>query len=286
VLLAAALLPLAGAACAISLQTVEPRAFGYTVGDLLQRRVMLDPGRDGTLDPASLPHPGRSGRWFQLREVAAGPDQVTLVYQIVNMPEQPDRENLPAFSLRLVSRDGRMQEAGIGPFTVAMTPVSHFGPYEKIQSTDLRPDIAPSPTDTSVRRGRVVAYAAALLVLLAVQALPRMARRMAWRRAAAFARAARALRKLSAQGDDVQTRCRALQCLHRALDQAAGATLALDNLDTLFQRRPALEAARAPIRALLAASRAAFFGQEPPPPLRQLASLAEQLADLESQDTR
>src|SRR5882757_5423950 len=91
-LLGALLVSMTGVACALSLQTIEPRAFGYTVGDVLQRRVVLDPNRDGTLDPASLPHPGRSGRWFQLREVASAPDAVTLVYQIVNTPEQPDRE--------------------------------------------------------------------------------------------------------------------------------------------------------------------------------------------------
>src|SRR6266850_1120684 len=63
-LLGALLVSMTGVACALSLQTIEPRAFGYTVGDVLQRRVVLDPNRDGTLDPASLPHPGRSGRWF------------------------------------------------------------------------------------------------------------------------------------------------------------------------------------------------------------------------------
>jgi mxaA protein len=275
-----------GVACALSLQTIEPRAFGYTVGDVLQRRVVLDPNRDGTLDPASLPHPGRSGRWFQLREVASAPGAVTLVYQIVNTPEQPDRENLPSLSLRVVAKDGRVLEANIGPFTVAMTPVVHFGPYEQIQMTDLRPDIAPAPIDTSARRGRIFAYAAALLALLAVQALRWLARRPSWRRAMPFARVSRALRRLSAQGDDVPTRCLALRSLHQALDQAAGVTLALDNLDTLFQAHPALESARAPVQALLAASRAAFFGQAPPPSLHQLSQWAGRLAELEAQEAR
>jgi len=282
VLLGALLASAAGPACALSLQTVEPRAFGYTVGDLVQRRIVLDPDREGTLDPASLPRPGRSGRWFQLRAVAPAPDGVRLVYQIVNTPEQPDRENLPSVSLRVVSRDGRAQPADIGPFTLAMTPVLQLGPYDKVQSTDLRPDIAPAPIDTSSRRRRILAYVAALPALLALQALPWLARRLSWRRAAPFASAVRALRRLSAHGDDVQTRCRALRRLHDALDQKAGRTLALDNLGALFRAQPALESAREPVEALLAASRAAFFGQAPPPSLQQLMQWAGQLAALEA----
>ncbi len=267
-------------------KTVEPRAFGYTVGDMLQRRILLDSSRDGTLDPASLPRPGRSGRWFQLLEVATAPGAITLIYQIVNTPEQPDRENLPQIDLRVIAKDGRVQQASIGPFPVAMTPVAHFGPYDLVQSTDLRPDLAPAPIDTSPRRERILAYASALLGILAAQGLPPLWRRLAWQRAAPFARARRALRKLSAQGDGIQTRRLALRCLHHALDQAAGVTLALDNLDALFQAHPGLESARVPIRALLVDSRAAFFGQAPPPPVQQQACLARQLAALEAQEAR
>jgi hypothetical protein len=132
----------------------------------------------------------------------------------------------------------------------------------------------------------MVVYAAALLALLAVQALRSLARRLAWRRATPFARAWRALRRLSAQGDDDPTRCLALRRLHEALDQAAGVTLALDNLGALFQAHPALESARAPVQALLAASRAAFFGQAPPPSLHQLSQWAGQLAELEAREAR
>ncbi len=94
------------------------------------------------------------------------------------------------------------------------------------------------------------------------------------------------MRRLSGQGDDVPTRCLALRSLHQALDQAAGVTLALDNLDALFQAHPALESARAPVQALLAASRAAFFGQAPPPSLHQLSQWAGRLAELEAQEAR
>ena len=280
-LLAPLLALVSGAACALPLQTVEPRPFGYTVGDVLERRLLVDRARDGTLDPASLPRPGRSGRWFQLREVAPLPDGVRLIYQIVNAPPQPDQENLPSLSVRVIGHDGRVQEATIGPFTVTMAPIAHFGPDDVIQPGDVRPDLDPRPIDTSSRRRRVFAYAAALTALGAALLAPALARRLGWQPGGPFARAARALGRPALRGDDAAARSRALRRLHEALDEAAGRTLALDNVELLFGTHPWLAPARAKIEALMIDSRAAFFGQAPLPARSRVISVAAQLADLE-----
>jgi mxaA protein len=266
---------------ASAFQTVEPRSFGYTVGDVLERRLLLDRALDGTVDPASLPRPGRSGRWFQLREVTSAPDGVRFVYQIVNTPSQPDLENLPSLNVSLIGPDGRAHQAAIGPFTVAMAPVAHFGPYDAIESAEVRPDLDPPPIATSAGRRRVLAYGAALTLLAAVQWAPALARRFGRRRAGPFARAWRALRRAPLLGEDAAARRNALRRLHEALDEAAGATLALDNLDCLFAAHPGLAPARAGVEALLADSRAAFFDDAPPPPRARVLSVVAQLADLE-----
>jgi mxaA protein len=276
----AMLAALASAAGALPLETIEPRPFGYTVGDVLERRVIVDPGRDGTVDLASLPKPGRYGRWFQLRAVTFLPDGVRLAYQIVNAPPQPDRENLPSFRVRVIGGDGRARDADIGPYTVALAPVVRLGPNEIVQSRNMRPDLEPKPIDTSRRRTRVFLYAAALIALLAVQLVPALARRLGWRRPGPFERAQRALRRRSRR-DDVEARIDALRRLHKALDEAAGGTLALDNVDRLLFAHPWLAPARASVEALLAESRAAFFGDSPPPTRARLDTLAAQLADLE-----
>jgi len=273
----------AAAARPLSLETVEPRPFGYTVGDLLERRLLLDPARDGNLDPASLPKPGRSGRWFQLRAVTPLPDGARLAYQIVNTPLQPDQENLPSLELRVIGADGRARDAAIGPFTVTLMPVIHMGAYDVVHFADLRPDLDPQPIDTSNRRKRVLAYAAALLALGAVQLAPMLARRLGWRRAGPFARAWRALRRGPLRGEDAAARRSGLSRLHQALDEAAGLTLAQDNVEALFRAQPWLAPARAQVEALLAQSRAAFFGDAAPPPRAQLCSVAAQLASLEGQ---
>jgi mxaA protein len=281
VLAAIALTALASSTRALLLETVEPRPFGYTVGDVLERTLRVDRTRDGTLDPASLPKPGRIGRWFQLRAVIPLPDGVRLDYQIVNMPPQPDRENLPSLRVRVIGPDGRARDADIGPFTVAMTPVAHFDSNDAIDADDVRPDLNPRPIDTARRRARVFLYAGALTALVAMQLAPAMARRLGWRRAGPFARALRALRRLPRREEDVAARNDALRRLHEALDEAAGRTLALDNVEALFLAHPWLAPARASVEALLAQSRASFFAEAPPPPRAHLVSLAAQLADLE-----
>jgi len=279
-LLAIALVALAGRAWPLSVQTIEPRPFGYTVGDVLERRVLVDRAQDGTVDPASLPRPGRSSRWFQLREAASGPDGVRLRYQIVNTPLQPERENLPSLRLRVIGPDGRARQADIGPFTVALAPVAQFGPNDVIQSDNLRPDLDPEPIDTSRRRAWVLGCGAALAALSMVIVAPVAARRLSGRRSGPFARAARALRRL-VPAQDAAARDQALRRLHAALDEAAGRTLALDNVDQLFQLHPWLAPARIKVEALLADSRAAFFGNAPAPAPEHLEAVAAELADLE-----
>jgi mxaA protein len=265
---------------ALPLETIEPRPFGYTVGDVVQRRLLVDRSRDGTLDPASLPRPGRYGRWFQLREVTPLPDGVRLAYQIVNAPPEPQTENLPSFRVRVIGTDGRARDADIGPYAVAMTPVVHFGSNEIVQADNIRPDLDPKPIDTSSRRQRVFLYAAALLALAVVQLAPALARWLGWRQAGPFVRAQRAMRR-RLRHDDVGARIDALRCLHEALDEAAGGTLALDNVQRLLLAQPWLVPARANVEALLAESRAAFFGDAPPPTRARLDALASQLANLE-----
>jgi mxaA protein len=281
VLAAVGLAALAASTRALSLETVEPRPFGYSVGDLLERTLRVDRTRDGTLDPASLPKPGRVGRWFQLRAVTPLPDGVRLDYQIVNTPPQPDRENLPSLRVRVIGLDGRARDVDIGPFTVAMAPVAQFGSDEAIDADDVRPDLDPRPIDTARRRARVFLYVGALTVLVAMQLAPALARRLGWRRAGPFARALRALRRLPRREEDVAARNHALRRLHQALDEAAGRTLAMDNVEALFLAHPVLAPARASVEALLAQSRASFFAEAPPPPRAHLISVAAQLADLE-----
>lgn len=257
--------------------TVEPRPFGYTVGDVLERRILIDPQRDGTLDASSLPKPGRFGRWFALRAALAQPDGVRLVYQIVDSPGAAQRENLPSLRLQVDGRDGRPHPVDVGPFTVSLAPVA-LGPLgdEGSSLPPLRPDLDPPPVPTQALQRRVTVLAIALAVLLALLWLLPLVRRRLALRTGPFMRAWRAMRR-------APTALQAMRALHAALDEAAGATLALDNVERLFAARPQLGPARGEVESLLAASRAAFFGGAEAPARERSLALARRLAELDAQ---
>jgi mxaA protein len=93
------LLPtLAGAASqAVSVRTVEPRGFGYFVGDIFRREVELVVPEAYRLDKASAPAPGRLNYWLDLRAVdlsetnASGARRyrLSLDYQTFYVPLSP-----------------------------------------------------------------------------------------------------------------------------------------------------------------------------------------------------
>ncbi len=52
------------------LEASEPRAFGYQVGDLVQRHVSVHAPDGWRLDEATLPRPGGRGQALELRRVS------------------------------------------------------------------------------------------------------------------------------------------------------------------------------------------------------------------------
>ena len=79
-----------------ALAVTTPRPFGYVIGDTFEHRTSLVLERGFDLDPASIPEPGRAGRWLNLNRTALESDAengstahtVVLHYQIVNAAER------------------------------------------------------------------------------------------------------------------------------------------------------------------------------------------------------
>ena len=71
-LLAVAMLPTGSAQtelATLQARTLEPRAFGHRVGDMVGREVLIDIPSHYTLDETSLPVPGPQGLVFELRSL-------------------------------------------------------------------------------------------------------------------------------------------------------------------------------------------------------------------------
>jgi mxaA protein len=284
----AALGALASAAVmAQAVQVSEPRAYGYVVGDVIERhaRLQLPPG--ARIAPASLPRRGRIDSWLEQRDVVlrAGSDgaELQLVYQVINAPRQVATIELPALTLALEGAPQRSIDLDAWPITVsAMTPqyvIARAGLEE------LQPDVAPrrEPLQaTSLRLALLLASLALVLYLLALRRLPQLAW---WRRAAPFRSAWRDVRRLARRRDDVAYRL-ALQRLHAAFDAATGQALFADRLEPLFAAQPQLRPLAAEVAAFYALSRRTFFAAEPAPmpdreALSALVALARRLAQHE-----
>ena len=86
------------------------RDSGYLLGDLIEERVDLNLPPGASLDPDSLPLPGRVAPWMEVRASRiehgelAGAQSVVVRYQIFAEVEQAERVPIPAFKLRV--RDG------------------------------------------------------------------------------------------------------------------------------------------------------------------------------------
>ena len=283
----AALLLLAQAAHAqpITITPVPVRDFGYSIGDRVERRVDLWLAPPWSLTQGGLPAPGRQGPWFDLVEITRTSEaakngthvELRLIYQLLNSPVQPTVLLLPRIGLKL--------EGGPQPVEREVPPVEVFAspllpPSAAATTFDaMRDDRKPELIPVEHFRQRLTLYglvAAAILAwMLVVQQL------VSRRRAGPFVRACRELRSLARGPSGVARAETAMRVVHRALDETAGHTVFVDNVDTLFE-----SAHRAPLRArtlaFLDRSRQRFFaGAGEAVPLQELRDFARAWRTLE-----
>jgi mxaA protein len=236
-----------------SLATVEqPRAFGYTVGDVLSQRILLPSGNDSSSD-AATPSTGRIGIWFERRHPRIEPDGegrqwMVIDYQIVNAPQTLTTISLPALTLGSL----RVPE---WPVSVsALTPNTAFGMGEL---QPLRPDRpAPLQDVAPLRRQTMSALGFLALTLAAWFGWWK------WRntREAArlpFARAYREIQRLESSQPDENAR--GWLCLHRALNETAGQVVHAGSLPGLLARAPHLQTLQPQLERFYQHSNERFF---------------------------
>ncbi len=294
VVFAAPAVPAAGGARASDAVVIQPRPFGYVIGDLIEQRVLLPdevtlpkPGRSNPLQP------GRVGAWLERRNPTVAKDAegrrwLVVDYQLINAPQGLTTINLPAWQLaggaegRGGGSDGVSGVAGGGssvltvpawPITIealtARTVLAQGGLQE------LRPDRpAPViPTRPIVRQLALWsgAFVATLLAWL-VWILWRN-----WRAATGqpFATAAREMRNESDSSPA------AWQALHRAFDRTAGRVVQVASLPGLFVTTPQLEPLRPQIEQFFAQSAQWFFAGGLPEQLVSVHELCDRLRRVE-----
>lgn len=234
---------------------LEPRAFGYLLGDVLTQRVLLPDGDSGAVSPPSI---GRATAWLERRRVridddAQGRTWMAIDYQVVNVAPTLTRIALPA--LTLTSSTGATLHVAQWPISVGpMTPADAFktGDLQPLRPDRLAPPMAVEP----LRRQMRLALGLLGLTLLAWAAWWRW---RSWRESAQlpFARAWRQIRKPG--GPNGAAASDAWVCLHRAVNETAGHVVHAGSLSGLFDRAPYLQPLRVQLEQFYCQSTARFF---------------------------
>ena len=233
-------------------EVLQPRAFGYTVGDLAVQRVRLSlAGRP--FEPASLPAPARVSAWLERRaaRVEAAPDGarwLVVEYQIVNAPRTLVTIPVPGWDLPGAAGASGLR---VAPAALGVAPLTTPAPPG--EALPLRPDRPAPAIDTGAIQRRLALWLAALAAVLSAW-LAWLAWN-AWRDRTTLPFAC-ALRELRAQPPAAAAHL----ALHHAFDRAAGRVVQAASLDALFERAPHLRPLRPQVERFYAQSAELFFG--------------------------
>jgi len=279
----------------VSVTTVEPRSFGYFVGDLLTREIDVTVADPLRLEKASQPEPRRLSYWLDLKSVDIEETaerggmryRLKLVYQTFYVPISPTPRTLPALTLRFTDGDEAVV-AEVPSFSFVMAPLREVKPQMPPEGPEgyLRPDIVPHASSTRDSR---IGFGTGLLITFA--ALVLYAYYAAWwpfgkRPARPFTQTARALRRLQRQPEDGNSFRNGLLDLHRAFDATAGRRLLAEDVPRFLSAHAQFRPFAPEIERFFATSRQAFFGNDLPGaakamPLSAIAALGSKLGEAE-----
>jgi mxaA protein len=244
-----------------------PRAYGYTVGDVVQRRVQLQLPPGWSLDLDALPRSRRPGQALELRHARLDGDRLLLDYQVFFSPTEVRTLEMPSLLLRFVGADGaggaargvrdvREVRLDAWPLTVAPLVPVDVSPREGLGA--MRPDVPAAPIDTTPRQHRQLVLAALLLAVGA--ALAHLHLGLPWwgRRQRPFAQTWRELRNWPELASAEQARV-AMQLVHAALNRSHGQVLFAGGVAAFVGRHPRFAPLQPALSAFFERSQTVFF---------------------------
>lgn len=249
----------------VGLSRQEPRAFGYSVGDVVTRTFTIDVPARFVLDAESLPKHGRRGKAIELRNIewrqsslAGGERHVLrLDYQVFVSPREVRTLELPPLTLRLAGQP-RDENVRIDAWPLTVAPLVPIEVSPRDGLGDLRPDRPALVIDTSASRARLAAYAVVLTCLLGYLVFVYYGLPWWSRRHRPFSTAWSELRGLRANRSVAQWR-EAFQRVHQALNQTAGQVLFEAGIDRFIAKDPRFAALRGDLATFFRRSNEAFF---------------------------
>jgi mxaA protein len=245
---------------------IEPRSFGYVVGDKIRREVRLSVHADYRLDKDSLPEPGRLDRWLEVavpevrvESIRSGRRyHVVLTYQIFNASSAPETITIPQQNLQIRGATEALSTL-VPALSVTVAPVTSTIPANSLSGSSLQQDSPPSPIPVEMRQRRLAFTTAGLLTLLLYAAWRRGLMAFIARGNLPFTKASRELKRLRRASEAPPQYAAGLKIVHEAINRTAGRAVFAHNLDEFLASHPAYAALRTDFDRLFAASGRIFF---------------------------
>jgi mxaA protein len=249
----------------VRVEADEPRAFGYRIGDTVERRVTVHAGAGWQLDTDSLPKPGARGGALELRRVATTAHaegdgwrhELHLQYQVFVSPPAVRTFEIAPFRLRFDSAQ-RSEDVRVEAWPVTVAPLAPLEASPRRGLGELRPDHPPPLIDDRALRLRLQVCAAVAGALLIALSVIQLGTRWRAARNRPFGRAWRQLRRLSGDTSGAAWRS-ACKTVHDALNRSAGEVVFESGLERFVAARPAFAALRDDLARFLHVSRDEFF---------------------------
>jgi mxaA protein len=246
------------------IEIIEPRPFGYVIGDTLTRRIVLDTAGGAAIDVERLPKPGPVSSWLELVDVTTrasvgNRQELSFTYQIFNSAPEVSTRALPAVDIPFRTADGTAVHT-VPKFLFTSGPLTPVLVAARQGLEEMRPDAPPPQLSTAAVRVRIALFALGLTAIAFYFAYSYLGLPFLARSRGPFARALRAVNAAARARDEQQGRRAALQALHRAFDETARGTVFGEHLDCFFAQHGRYAPLRPDVEQLFAASRNEFFG--------------------------
>ena len=234
------------------------RAFGYTIGDVLEQKIALHEG-DVVITLQELPDIQREGRWLTRQQADVSDDGrwLTIRYQIINSPASVRIITTPALALK----NEQEQQISVSPWSFSIAPLTPVEPADEASMPEMQADWRPeAPTSVALWHNIRLLLACLILTLL-LWSVWWFMRGIADARSLPFARAFRTIRQHKG-GNASETSSNWL-ALHRAFDQLSGRSIGRDSIEALVKNTHWLTPFKSDIQAFYKASSMRFFANDP-----------------------
>lgn len=255
----------------VDIKITDPdKLVGYTVGDVIEREVVLTIKAPYKLIDTSLPIPGYEKRYrgqligIELKSISHEKDEskdesthrIKLAYQVFTNNVVAKNAALGPEYLNLINtKDSKdLVKYRIPLLSIAVSPIAIFGAVkvENNMSTFLGPLLMPKHKEQQALKISLITLALGLLGLLYIMGkhawLPRMG--------GAFAKAHRQVRKTANTTEGLQ---QAVSITHQAINASAGMSVFNDNSAAFLHAHPKFNPMRGELETFFGLSRQVYF---------------------------